>query len=156
MSTNATAEADRAAEVVPAVEPRAPWRVREIRVVEHGVLNVRFVDDTEGRLDMGSLLNGDKVIGTVFEPLRDASLFAQAAINLGTVEWPGEIDLAPDAMYDEIRANGVCCRLNAPLLRAGRRNSCLSPGVWTAASRDAGAPRASSISLDTRQRSAHP
>jgi len=107
MPTNAAAEADRAAEVVPAVEPGAPWRVREIRVVEHGVLNVRFVDDTEGTLDMRSLLNGDKVIGTVFEPLRDASLFAQAAIHLGTVEWPGEIDLAPDAMYDEIRAHGV-------------------------------------------------
>jgi hypothetical protein len=47
------------------------------------------------------------VLGTVFEPLRDTSLFSQASIHLGVVEWPGEIDLAPDAMYDEIRTNGV-------------------------------------------------
>ena len=56
---------------------------------------------------MRPLLNSDKVIGTVFEPLRDPSFFSQAALHLGTVEWPGEIDLAPDAMYDEIRAHGV-------------------------------------------------
>jgi hypothetical protein len=107
MPTNAAAEADRSAEVVPAVEPSAPWRVREIRIVEHGVLAVRFIDRTEGTLDMRPLLNGDHVIGTVFEPLRGASRFSQAVVHLGTVEWPGEIDLAPDAMYDEIRAHGI-------------------------------------------------
>jgi hypothetical protein len=47
------------------------------------------------------------VVGTVFEALRDATLFSQAGLHLGAVEWPGEIDLAPDAMYDEIRANSV-------------------------------------------------
>ena len=56
---------------------------------------------------MRPLLNDDKVIGTVFEPLRDPFRFSEAAVHLGTVEWPGEIDLAPDAMYDEIRAHGV-------------------------------------------------
>ncbi|HXH39371.1 MAG TPA: DUF2442 domain-containing protein [Thermoanaerobaculia bacterium] len=107
MRTNAAAEADRSAEVVPPVEPRSPWRVRDLGIVEHGVLEIRFIDDTEGTVDMRALLNSDKVIGTVFEPLRDASLFSQAAIHLGAVEWPGEIDLAPDAMYDEIRTHGV-------------------------------------------------
>lgn len=107
MRTNAAAEADRSVEVVPPVEPISPWRVREVRVVEHGVLEIRFVDDTKGTVDLRALLNSDKVIGTVFEPLREASRFSQAAIHLGAVEWPGEIDLAPDAMYDEIRANGV-------------------------------------------------
>ena len=53
MSTNAAAEADRAAEVVPAIEPKASWRVREIRIVKHGVLNVRFLDDTEGTWTCG-------------------------------------------------------------------------------------------------------
>jgi hypothetical protein len=107
MSTNAAAEADRSAEVAPEIEPNAPWRVREIRIVEHGVLNVRFIDETEGTLDMRPLLNSDRVVGTIFEPLGDASRFSEAVVHLGAVEWPGEIDLAPDAMYDEIRAHGV-------------------------------------------------
>jgi len=30
----------------------------------------------------------------------------RAYVNDGAVTWPGELDLAPDAMYDEIKANG--------------------------------------------------
>jgi len=107
MRTNAAAEADLAVEVVPPVEPLAPWRVRDLQIVEHGVLAIRFVDGTEGTVDMRALLNSDRVVGTVFEALRDATLFSLAEIHFGAVEWPGEIDLAPDAMYDEIRANGI-------------------------------------------------
>jgi len=107
MSTNAAAKEDRSAEVVPAIEPTVPWRVRDVRVVEHGLLTVRFVDGTEGNVDMRELLHSDRIVGTIFERLRDVSLFSRAAAHLGAVEWPGEIDLAPDAMYDEIRAHGV-------------------------------------------------
>jgi hypothetical protein len=107
MRTNAAAEADRSVEVVPPVQPLASWRVRDLRVVQHGVLAIRFIDGTEGTVDMRALLTSDKVVGTVFEALRDASLFSRVELHLGAVAWPGEIDLAPDAMYDEIRANGV-------------------------------------------------
>ena len=107
MRTNAAAEADRSVEVVPPVEPIASWRVQDLRIVDHGVLAIRFVDGTEGTVDMRAFLNSDKAVGTVFEALRDAALFSRAEIHLGTVEWPGEIDLAPDALYDEIRANRV-------------------------------------------------
>lgn len=75
--------------------------------MEHGVLAVRFIDETEGTVDMRTLLTSEKVVGTVFEALRDVLLFSQARIHFGAVEWPGEIDLAPDAMYAEIRAHGV-------------------------------------------------
>jgi hypothetical protein len=34
-------------------------------------------------------------------------VFAQVRCDHGFVEWPGDIDLAPDAMYDEIKALGV-------------------------------------------------
>jgi hypothetical protein len=107
MRTDAAAEADRSVEVVPPVEPVASWRVRDLRIVEHGVLAIRFVDGTEGTVDMRAFLNSHKAAGTVFEALRDATLFSRAEIHLGTVEWPGDIDLAPDAMYDEIRANHI-------------------------------------------------
>jgi hypothetical protein len=84
-----------------------PWRVTEVRVVHHGVLTVRFVDGTEGDVDMRELLRSDRVVGTIFEQLRDSSFFSHAAARLGAVEWHGEIDLAPDAMYDEIHAHGA-------------------------------------------------
>ena len=41
-----------------------------------------------------------------FEPLRDPQLFAEVSIDHGAVTWPGELDLAPDAMYDGIKATG--------------------------------------------------
>jgi len=106
MRTPAATEEDRAAEIVPAIEPTVPWRVKEVRVVDHGLLSVRFIDGTEGNVDMRELLDSDRIVGTVFEALRDASLFSRAVVHLGVIEWPGEIDLAPDAMYDEIRARG--------------------------------------------------
>jgi hypothetical protein len=43
----------------------------------------------------------------VLEALRDPTLFARVRVEAGAVTWPGEIDLAPDAMYDEIRAHGT-------------------------------------------------
>jgi hypothetical protein len=42
----------------------------------------------------------------VFAALADPNVFSQAFVLYGAVTWPGELDLAPDAMYDEIRANG--------------------------------------------------
>lgn len=38
----------------------------------------------------------------VLAPLRDACFFEQVFIDCGAVAWPGEIDLAPDAMYLQI------------------------------------------------------
>jgi len=38
--------------------------------------------------------------------LRDRALFAKACVEYGVVVWPGDIDLAPDAMYDEIKKKG--------------------------------------------------
>ena len=36
----------------------------------------------------------------------DPDVFSQTFVLYGAVTWPGELDLAPDAMYDEIKANG--------------------------------------------------
>ncbi|HEX2200843.1 MAG TPA: IS66 family insertion sequence element accessory protein TnpB [Gammaproteobacteria bacterium] len=42
----------------------------------------------------------------VFAALRDEMLFRQVRLELGAVTWPGEIGLAPDAMYAAIRQTG--------------------------------------------------
>jgi hypothetical protein len=47
----------------------------------------------------------DRLFGPVFEPLRDAKLFAQVTIDdFGAIAWPGGADLAPDALYAQLRA----------------------------------------------------
>ena len=42
----------------------------------------------------------------VFAALRDEMLFRQVRLELGAVTWPGELDLAPDAMYAAIKQTG--------------------------------------------------
>jgi hypothetical protein len=69
-------------------------------------LLVEFVDGTSGEAHMGPLLESPRVAGTLFEQLRDPAVFAQVRVELGAVTWPNGVDLAPDAMYDAIRAHG--------------------------------------------------
>lgn len=35
-----------------------------------------------------------------FVRIKDAALFAQARVEYGTVVWPGNIDIAPETLYD--------------------------------------------------------
>lgn len=42
----------------------------------------------------------------VFAALRDPVLFAQVRLDLGAVTWPGDLDLAPDAMHAAIQERG--------------------------------------------------
>jgi hypothetical protein len=43
----------------------------------------------------------------VFAALRDPSIFGRAYLQWGALTWPGDLDLAPDAMYEAIREAGV-------------------------------------------------
>ena len=70
-------------------------------------LRVAFVDGVTGDVDMRSFLGDPRIDGTVFEPLRDPAVFAQARVVLGAIQWPNGADLAPDAMYDAIREYSV-------------------------------------------------
>jgi len=44
----------------------------------------------------------------VYQVLKNQSVFAEAHVDAGAVVWPGNLDLAPDAMYEAIikKANG--------------------------------------------------
>ena len=85
----------------------SPWRVTSVTVLPNEQLQVRFVDGTSGKVEMQEFLSGVKVEGTVFEPLRDPAVFAEARVVMGAVQWTSGADLAPDAMYDAIRECGV-------------------------------------------------
>lgn len=60
---------------------------------------IRFSDGTEGEVDLSSLVGKG-----VFAAWSDPEFFARVEVNAdsGTVTWPGEIDLAPDALYKDI------------------------------------------------------
>lgn len=66
---------------------------------------VRFVDGLEGEVRMTALLHSPAAV--VFSCLSDPALFAQVFGEHSAVTWPGEIDLAPDAMYAQIRKSGT-------------------------------------------------
>ena len=63
------------------------------------------MDGTEGTVDMSRLVWSENA--RVFSALRDKKLFSEVYVELGVVTWPGEIDVAPDAMYEEIKQHGT-------------------------------------------------
>lgn len=78
-----------------------PWRVVEVQPIGELSLQVRFADGMQGTVRFEHThLTG------VFEVLKDPRFFNQVRVEFGAVTWPGELDLAPDAMYDEIKAHG--------------------------------------------------
>ena len=83
------------------VIPRAPWRVVDVHPLPGYCLAVKFVDGTAGEVDVSRLVLSESA--GIFAQLRDPMVFARAYVEYGAVVWPGEIDLAPDAMYDEIK-----------------------------------------------------
>jgi len=87
--------------VTPPIQPRMPWRVTTVEALPEFRLRVRFVDGTEGTVDLAAMIHSPDA--GVFAALADPARFALARIEYGAVTWPGEIDLAPDAMYAEIK-----------------------------------------------------
>ena len=73
------------------------WDIVEVRAEPEHTLFVRFKDGLAGRLRLAH----DELTG-VLAPLRDERFFRRVFIDNGAVAWPGEIDLAPDAMYTQI------------------------------------------------------
>ena len=78
------------------------WDVVSVAAVAPMTLAVRFEDGLEGRVRFEpSYLTG------VFAKLRDPAYFDQVGIAHGAVSWPNEEpDMAPDTMYDGIKAHG--------------------------------------------------
>ena len=77
------------------------WDVIEVKHVAPLALSVQFADGTVGIVQFEqSHLTG------VFASLKDPQFFQQVHIENGAVAWPGNIDLAPDAMYSAIKSSG--------------------------------------------------
>ena len=73
------------------------WDVVEVKPEPGYRLFVRFKDGLAGRVQ----LRQEELTGAL-APLLDTQFFEQVFIDCGAVAWPGEIDLAPDAMYAQV------------------------------------------------------
>jgi hypothetical protein len=78
------------------------WDVVEVKPEPGYRLFVRFRDGTQGHLQFAV----EELTG-VLSPLVDVDFFNRVFIDQGAVTWPGEIDLAPDAMYAGINPSGL-------------------------------------------------
>lgn len=77
------------------------WDVIDVKPVAPLALKVQFADGAVGKVQFEtSHLTG------VFAALKDPIIFQQAHIEDGAVAWPGNLDLAPDAMYLAIKTTG--------------------------------------------------
>jgi hypothetical protein len=104
MQPHADPQEDRTAELTPTIRAIAPWRVTYVEALPGCRLRVTFNDGTSGEVEMESFLNSPDA--GVFEALRDESVFREVRVDLGAVTWPGDLDLAPDAMHQEIAKHG--------------------------------------------------
>lgn len=105
MSSQRASAQDRAAPLTPAPRAIAPWRLSRAEALPDYRVRVRFNDGVEGVVDLARLIGSHEA--GVFSALRDARIFAAARVEHGVLTWPGEIDLAPDAMHHEIKTHGV-------------------------------------------------
>jgi Protein of unknown function (DUF2442) len=87
-------------EIVTVGEPI--WDVVKVAAIAPLTLAVEFEDGLKGKVQFKtSYLHG------VFAKLKDQAYFEQVGLSNGTVSWPNEQpDMAPDTMYDEIKAHG--------------------------------------------------
>ena len=83
-------------DVCYASEPSNEIEIKGARVLGDGMMMVEFTTG-EKRLFDTTLLRGD-----AFKPLSDERVLADFTVNHGLISWGnGDIDIAPEAVYDE-------------------------------------------------------
>ena len=80
--------------------------------MEYDVVHVESVAHLHLRVAFRDGTNGDVIfekshLSGVFSVLNDPHFFEKVACDHGFVEWPGELDLAPDAMYQAVKEQGT-------------------------------------------------
>lgn len=90
--------------IAPRIICTAPWRLSKVTPLANYELEVVFNDGTHGIVEMVTLIMSDQA--GVFAALKNQDLFNEAHLEYGVLTWPGDIDLAPDAMHDAIKQTG--------------------------------------------------
>lgn len=71
-------------------------RINKVIPNEDYTLTLYFTNGEVKKYDVRTLLDKG-----VFNQLKDPSIFKQVQVSYGTVEWPGEIDICPDTLYED-------------------------------------------------------
>lgn len=76
-------------------------RIQKVQALNGYRIRIRFDDGLEGEVDLSDLVGKG-----VFAAWRDKGHFDAVFIDpeSGTVAWPGGLDLAPDALYQDLAA----------------------------------------------------
>lgn len=75
--------------------------ITEVKPLEDYRIWIRFADGTQGEVDLSDLV-GKGVFATWKNPDEFRKVFIDSESH--TLAWPGGIDLAPDALYQDITA----------------------------------------------------
>lgn len=81
--------------------------ITSVELLGGQALRLAFEDGTVGDVEFdGSEWQG------VLAPLNDPAVFAQVSVDpqLGTLVWPGGLDIAPEPLYEEARQHRVVQR----------------------------------------------
>lgn len=70
--------------------------VISVRTLPEFQLDLEFKNGERRRFDMRPLLSIKP-----WNRISSLALFERARVNYGTVVWPGEIDIAPETLYDD-------------------------------------------------------
>ncbi len=87
-------------------EENAMWNLNEVSAIEYRqgyVFHVVFDDGLEGDIDFTLYI----AKGPIFKPLEDLAFFRQAQVEGGTIAWPNGADIAPETLYETLRAAKV-------------------------------------------------
>ena len=70
--------------------------VTEVKALSNHWLSLSFENGEQRLFDMKPLINK-----TPYLTLQQAHVFDQAYVYAGTVNWPGQIDISPETLYDQ-------------------------------------------------------
>ncbi len=81
------------------------YDVCDVEVLGHYRLRLTFSDGLVGDVDLSHLAGWEGV----FTALHDPVFFAQVRVDpeIGTITWPGGVDLAPEVLYERAVAHPV-------------------------------------------------
>jgi hypothetical protein len=70
--------------------------IKEVRPIDNYQLILTFENGEKRKFDMNPYL--DKGI---FKELRDVTIFKNVRLSFDTIEWPNQIDLDPEILYEQ-------------------------------------------------------
>ncbi len=72
------------------------WQVVDVKVLDDNKLELVFIGGEKKVYDASGLIKKP-----AFESLKNPGIFRQAQVVGDTVGWPGDIQIAPETLYEE-------------------------------------------------------